>query len=103
MNTRLKIISRVIRPLVVFTCFVLFTPFVLAEEQRAPRTGIGTAPGGMGMAGMAMGEMQKFIDSQAKVGDLLPDIEIFDHLGQPVNVREISKENYSVLVLGCLT
>ena len=38
-----------------------------------------------------------------KVGEPLPDVTIYDDLGNPVNLRELADENYKVLVLGCLT
>ena len=38
-----------------------------------------------------------------KVGEALPDITIYDDLGNPVNIRDLAPENYKVLVLGCLT
>lgn len=38
-----------------------------------------------------------------KIGEPLPDITIFDDLGNPVNLRDLPGENYKVLVLGCLT
>ena len=39
-----------------------------------------------------------------EVGDLFADISVVDDQGEPVSIRELaSKENYSVLVLGCLT
>jgi hypothetical protein len=40
-----------------------------------------------------------------KVGEQMPDLHIFDDIGNPVSIREITSdgENYSVLTLGCLT
>lgn len=49
------------------------------------------------------GDIPSFIEMGPKVGDRLPDLTIFDDMGMPVNIREITKESYSVLVLGCLT
>jgi hypothetical protein len=49
------------------------------------------------------GDMPRFIEMGPKVGEQLPDLTIVNDLGQPVNIREITKGNYSVLVLGCLT
>ena len=49
------------------------------------------------------GDIPKFIELGPKVGEQLPDITIVDDMGSPVNIREITKGNYSVLVLGCLT
>jgi len=47
--------------------------------------------------------MEQFEAHAPKVGEPLPDITIYDDLGSPVNIRELAKENYKVLVLGCLT
>jgi len=47
--------------------------------------------------------MEKFEVGAPKVGEQLPDITVHDDLGNPVNIRELSSENYKVLVLGCLT
>jgi cytochrome oxidase Cu insertion factor (SCO1/SenC/PrrC family) len=47
--------------------------------------------------------MPQFEADAPKVGEPLPDVTIFDDLGNPVNLRELADENYKVLVLGCLT
>jgi hypothetical protein len=47
--------------------------------------------------------MPQFEADAPKVGEALPDVVIHDDLGNPVNLRELSSENYKVLVLGCLT
>ncbi len=49
------------------------------------------------------GDIPRFLESGPKVGDPLPDLTIFDDLGRPVNIRDLTKGSYSVLVLGCLT
>ncbi len=49
------------------------------------------------------GDIPRFIEMGPKVGEQLPDLTIVDDMGSPVNIREITKGNYSVLVLGCLT
>ena len=38
-----------------------------------------------------------------KVGEPLPDLTIYDATGSSVNLREVAREHYTVLVLGCLT
>lgn len=38
-----------------------------------------------------------------KIGAQLPDLAIADEHGNPVNIRELAREHYTVLVLGCLT
>jgi len=49
------------------------------------------------------GDIPRFLELGPKVGEQLPDVTIVDDMGMPVNIREITKGNYSVLVLGCLT
>ena len=49
------------------------------------------------------GDIPKFLENGPKVGEQLPDLTIFDDMGTPVNIRDVTKGNYSVLVLGCLT
>jgi hypothetical protein len=49
------------------------------------------------------GDIPRFLELGPKVGEQLPDLTIFDDMGNPVDIREITKGNYSVLVLGCLT
>jgi hypothetical protein len=61
-----------------------------AQQERRP-------PGG------PSGDIQRFLDLGPKVGEQMPDVTIVDDMGMPVNIREITKGNYSVLVLGCLT
>ena len=38
-----------------------------------------------------------------EIGEPLPDLTIVDANGGPVNLREIARGHYTVLVLGCLT
>lgn len=42
-------------------------------------------------------------DEAPGIGDPPPDVTIFDRDGNPVVLRDLTRENYSVLVLGCLT
>jgi hypothetical protein len=60
--------------------------------------------GGM-QAGMQGGQpgMALFEERAPQIGEQLPDLTIVDDAGNPVNVRDIPGENYTVLVLGCLT
>ena len=37
------------------------------------------------------------------IGEAPPDVEVVDRNGNPVSIRDITRENYTVLVLGCLT
>jgi hypothetical protein len=47
--------------------------------------------------------MPLFEERAPKVGEPMPDMTIFDDQGNPVNIRDLANENYTVLVLGCLT
>ena len=49
------------------------------------------------------GDIPKFLELGPKVGEQMPDVTVVDDMGMPVNIRELTKGNYSVLVLGCLT
>jgi hypothetical protein len=49
------------------------------------------------------GDIPKFLELGPKVGEMVPDLTILDDAGNPVSIRGISKDNYSVFVLGCLT
>ena len=44
-----------------------------------------------------------FEKTAPQIGEQLPDLTIVDDAGNPVNIRELAKENYKVLVVGCLT
>ena len=62
-------------------------------------------PGGMGM-GMGAGPTgmdTRFMDIVPDIGEQLPDISIVDDDGNPVNMRDITTGQYTVLTLGCLT
>ena len=37
------------------------------------------------------------------IGEPLPDIVVHDRTGQELRLRELVREHYTVLVLGCLT
>ena len=56
-------------------------------------------------AQMGMGSDQPTLRFSAapEIGERIPNLTIFDDAGNPVNLREIASENYTVLVLGCLT
>ena len=38
-----------------------------------------------------------------KVGDRVPDLSIVDDQGNPANIRDITRGQYTVMTLGCLT
>jgi len=47
--------------------------------------------------------MPAFENLAPKVGEQLPDLTIYDDSGNPVNIRELARGQYKVLILGCLT
>ena len=68
----------------------------------AAHTAMAQAPGmGMGM-GTSPRDIQ-FYQTVPDIGGLVPDIEVVDDQGNPVNIREVATGQYTVLVLGCLT
>ena len=90
--------NRRLSPLVLFAA-ALFLAGVASAQ----------APGGMagGMArGMGAGPSgmdTRFMDIVPDIGEQLPDISIVDDQGNPVNMRDITTGQYTVLTLGCLT
>ena len=42
-------------------------------------------------------------ESAPQIGEPVPDVMVVDREGNPVNIREVASEHYTVLVLGCLT
>ncbi len=64
---------------------------------------LSNAQQGQRRPGGPSGDIERFVELGPKVGEQLPDLTIVDDMGMPVNIRELTKGNYSVLVLGCLT
>ena len=58
---------------------------------------------GMGMGANAAAMDQRFLNAAPGIGELVPEIEVVDDQGNPVNIREVATGQYTVLVLGCLT
>ncbi len=77
--------------------WVLFGTFQSALSQ-IPGMGMGM---GMGAGPTAMDA--RYFDVAPDIGELVPDIEVVDEQGNPVNIREVATGQYTVLVLGCLT
>ena len=70
----------------------------LLQAQVPGMAGMGNAvPPGLG------GDPGVRFENAPKIGDMIPDLTIVDRNGEPVNLRELTRENYTVLVLGCLT
>ena len=45
----------------------------------------------------------RFESVAPQVGEVLPDLVIHDRTGKPLRLRELTRDHYTVLVLGCLT
>ena len=76
----------------------LFLGAVQSAIAQAPAMGMGM---GMGAGPTAMDE--RFYDTVPGIGELVPDIQVVNDRGDPVNIREVATGQYTVLVLGCLT
>ena len=76
---------------------ILHTTIIVGMVAASSLSHAQRGPGG------PSGDMPKFIADGPKVGERLPDVTIVDDMGTPVNIRDITKGSYSVLVLGCLT
>ncbi len=63
------------------------------------------APGGMarGMGAGPSGMDTRFMDIVPDIGEQIPDVTIVDDQGNPVNMRDITSGQYTVLTVGCLT
>jgi hypothetical protein len=46
---------------------------------------------------------RRFESVAPQVGEFLPDVVIHDRTGKPLRLRELTRDHYTVLVLGCLT
>ncbi len=79
--------------LISLSIFVLF---------GAVHSAIAQVPGmGMGAGPTAMDE--RFYRTVPGIGELVPDVQVVNDRGDPVNIREVATGQYTVLVLGCLT
>ena len=46
---------------------------------------------------------ERFETVAPQLGELLPDLLIHDRTGKSLRLRELTRDHYTVLVLGCLT
>ncbi|MDD9998800.1 MAG: hypothetical protein OXQ89_13750 [Rhodospirillaceae bacterium] len=83
--------------LIPLSIFVLFGAVQPAIAQ-VPGMGMGM---GMGAGPTALDE--RFYSTVPGIGERVPDIEVVNDQGDPVNIREVATGQYTVLVLGCLT
>lgn len=75
----------------------LFTALTGASLVSAVVSAQPPAPQGM------LSAIDRFAANAPSVGELIPDLTIVDRNGDPVSLRELTRENYAVFVLGCLT
>ncbi len=69
------------------------------------------APGMPGMGGQRSPEVaaaiqaviDRFDAAAPEIGEPLQDLTLVDDQGNPANIREIARDQYTVFVLGCLT
>lgn len=71
----------------------------VASAQRGRRGRMGRDQGFGGGGVMA----RNFEEEAPKVGELMPDVLVYDDEGNPHRLPELLAEHYSVLILGCLT
>ena len=83
--------------LIPLSIFIVFGAVQSAIAQ-VPGMGMGM---GMGAGPTAMDE--RFYNTVPGIGERVPDIQVVNDRGDPVNIREVATGQYTVLVLGCLT
>ena len=76
----------------------IFVFFGAVQSATAQVPGMGM---GMGVGLTAMDE--RFNSAVPDIGEPVPDIQVVNDRGDPVNIREVATGQYTVLVLGCLT
>ena len=73
-------------------------------QPRGPWSGGDFRPGERrGPGGRMGGPMGQFEEVAPKVGDLMPDVAVFDAEGVEHRLPDLLGERYTVLILGCLT
>lgn len=77
---------------------LVFFGAVQSANAQLPGMGMGM---GMGAGPTAMDE--RFYNTVPDIGEPVPDVQVVNDRGDPVNIREVATGQYTVLVLGCLT
>jgi len=83
-------------------CLVPMSVVALACAGHAsaqPRPGDGAALRG----NPREAAISRFEAAAPAIGEALPDIVVHDRTGKELRLRELLKERYTVLILGCLT
>jgi hypothetical protein len=76
----------------------LLTGAVIA--QGAPGMGPQRSPE---VAAAIQAVIDRFDAAAPEIGEPLQDLTLVDAQGNPANIREIARDQYTVFVLGCLT
>ena len=92
-----------IRRLSSLVTFAAALCLVSIASAQAPGGIAGGMARGMAAGGGPTGMDTRFMDIVPDIGEQLPDISIVDDQGNPVNMRDITTGQYTVLTLGCLT
>ncbi len=85
--------SSVLIAALVGLCPVLALAQGAAESNQRPE----------GVAAAIQAVIDRFDAAAPQIGERVQNVTIVDDLGNPVNLREIATEQYTVIVLGCLT
>ena len=78
----------------------VFCGAVQSAIAQAPGAGMGM---GMGMGAGPTAMDERFFSTVPGIGEPVPDVQVVNDQGDPVNIREVATGQYTVLVLGCLT
>ena len=85
---------RRLSPLVLFAAALFLAGVASAQAPGGMAGGMGAGPSGMDT---------RFMDIVPAIGEQIPDVTIVDDQGNPVNMRDITTGQYTVLTVGCLT
>ncbi len=80
--------------LLTFTALLCLAGVASAQAPRGMAGAMGAGPSGMDT---------RFMEIVPDIGEQIPDVTIVDDQGNPVNMRDITRGQYTVLTVGCLT
>ncbi len=89
--------ARIVSLLTIFMGGSLLANVAIAQGAQ----GMGARPPGVAEAVQAVTD--RFDAAAPEIGEPLQDLTLVDDQGNSANLREIASEQYTVLVLGCLT
>ncbi len=85
---------RRLSPFVLFAAALFLAGIASAQAPGGMARGMGAGPSGMDT---------RFMATVPAIGEQVPDVTIVDDQGNPVNMRDITTGQYTVLTVGCLT